>query len=376
MLKIVSIVGARPNFIKIAPILRELGKRFKGDGSSKKIESLLIHTGQHFDFDMSDLFFRELQIKKPDIYLGVGSGTHAVQTGKVMIALEKALQKLKPDLVIVAGDVNSTLAAALVASKLHIPLAHVEAGLRSFDKSMPEEVNRKITDSLSDYLFSPSADANLNLKKEGIPESKIFFVGNVMIDSLKLLLPKAKKLEAYKKYGLNKKGYCLLTLHRPSNVDNKILLGTIINSLIKISGTIPIIFPVHPRTRKALSPFPRWTSGESYAFIPTQPLGYLENLSLMMNSKFVITDSGGIQEETTVLKIPCLTLRKNTERPVTVSMGTNTVIGTDMSKLFNCVNQIMKGKYKNGKTPKLWDGHTAKRIVNIIKQHLDVETGL
>jgi UDP-N-acetylglucosamine 2-epimerase (non-hydrolysing) len=363
-IKIVNIVGARPNFIKIAPIINELNK-------VKKFSHILIHTGQHFDYEMSSLFFKQLKIKQPEIYLGIGSGSQAVQTAKIMIALEKVLIELKPDLVNVVGDVNSTLGAAIVSSKLGIPLAHIEAGLRSRDMRMPEEINRLVTDRLADFLFTTSADADVNLIAEGVPKKKIFLTGNVMIDTLLALKPVADKLSAYKVYGLKKKNYVLVTLHRPSNVESKTNLKLILSSLEKISRTIPIIFPVHPRTFKKIKLFGLTAFLSKPNFIITKPLGYLENLSLLSNSKFVITDSGGIQEETTALKIPCLTLRENTERPVTVTEGSNTVIGLDMKFLFRCVDKIMNNKYKKSSIPKYWDGKAAYRIVRKLSQILN-----
>lgn len=363
-IKIVNIVGARPNFIKIAPIINELNK-------VKKFSHILIHTGQHFDYEMSSLFFKQLQIKQPEIYLGIGGGTQAIQTAKIMMGLEKVLMKMKPDLVNVVGDVNSTLAAAIVTSKLGIPLAHIEAGLRSRDMRMPEEINRLVTDRLADFLFTTSADANVNLLAEGVPKKKIFLTGNVMIDTLKALKPVADSLKAYTQYGLDKKNYVLVTLHRPSNVESKTNLKLILSSLERISRQIPIIFPVHPRTYKKIRIFDLGGHVSKPNFIVTKPLGYLENLSLLSNSKFVITDSGGIQEETTALMIPCLTLRENTERPITVSVGSNTVIGLDMGFLFKCVDKIMNGRYKKSKIPKYWDGKAAYRIVKKLSEILN-----
>ena len=360
-IKIVNIVGARPNFMKIAPVMREMKKILK-------FEPILIHTGQHYDREMSDIFFNELGLPIPDMYLGVGSGTHAEQTAKIMIELEKKFAEIKPDLVVVVGDVNSTIAATLVAVKLNIKVAHIEAGLRSFDRTMPEEINRIVTDALSEYLFTTCKDANKNLIKEGISRNKIFFVGNVMIDTLLLLEKKALKLEMLKKYQLQREKYALLTLHRPSNVDNLYSFKNILKALNKISKFLPVIFPVHPRTKKQIEVFKldRFISCSNIKLI--NPIGYLEFLNLMINSKFVLTDSGGIQEETTVLNIPCITLRKNTERPITVVQGTNTVVGDDQDKILKEVNKILSGKYKKGKIPQYWDGKAAKRIVRIIKR--------
>ena len=363
-LLITNIAGARPNFIKIAPIISEMKKH-------SAIRSSLIHTGQHHDFVLSELFFRELSIKEPNVYLGVGSSSHAVQTGKIMMGLEKVFLKSKPHLVLVVGDVNSTLAASLTCAKMEIPVAHVEAGLRSRDPLMPEETNRVVTDRLSEYLFTTSEDANVNLEKEGIEKRKIFFTGNVMIDTLMKLKPKAEKLNAQlASYGIKKGGYTLLTLHRPSNVDDKVTLLRIIKALNKIAKHLPVVFPIHPRTQKRIEQFNLKRYFETSKIILTKPLGYLENLNLMLNSKFVLTDSGGIQEETTVLKIPCLTLRENTERPVTATVGSNTVVGTNTEKILNEFDKIMSNKYKKGSVPKYWDGKASARIVKILESKL------
>ena len=361
---ITSIVGARPNFIKIAPIISEMKKH-------PSIKSRLIHTGQHHDYVLSELFFKELSIREPDIYLGTGSSSHAVQTGNIMTALEKVFTKSKPDLVLVVGDVNSTLAAVLTCSKMGIPTAHIEAGLRSRDPLMPEEVNRVITDRLSEYLFTTSIDANVNLVKEGIEKNKIFFTGNVMIDTLLKLLPRAKKYDAQlARFGVKKEAYVLLTLHRPSNVDNKETFLRIIRALDEISKHLPIIFPIHPRTEKNIELFGLKRYFKSANIKLIKPIGYLKNLNLMLNSKFVLTDSGGIQEETTVLKKPCLTLRENTERPVTETIGSNTIVGTNTKKILKEFDKIMSGKYKKGKIPKYWDGRSSERIVKILKSKL------
>jgi UDP-N-acetylglucosamine 2-epimerase (non-hydrolysing) len=361
---ITSIVGARPNFIKIAPLISEMKKH-------SLISSRLIHTGQHHDYILSELFFKELSIKEPDVYLGAGSSSHAVQTGTIMAGLEKEFMKSKPDLVLVVGDVNSTLAASLTCAKIGIPVAHIEAGLRSRDPLMPEEVNRIVTDRLSEYLFTTSADANINLEKEGMEKSKIFFTGNVMIDTLLRLKPKAKKLDAQLyTYGIEKNKYALLTLHRPSNVDNKETFLRIITALNSIAEHLPVIFPIHPRTEKRIEQFKLKRYFETSNIKLTKPIGYLENLNLMLNSKFVLTDSGGIQEETTVLKIPCLTLRESTERPVTAEIGSNTVVGSNTKRILKAFDKIMSGKYKKGKVPKYWDGKASQRIVRILESKL------
>jgi UDP-N-acetylglucosamine 2-epimerase (non-hydrolysing) len=327
---------------------------------------------------MSETFFQDLELSLPDIYLGVGSGTHAEQTARVMMAFEEVCFKEKPDVVIVVGDVNSTLACALVAAKLCIPVAHVEAGLRSYDRTMPEEINRILTDSISDYLFTTCEDANKNLKKEGIPEEEIHFVGNVMIDTLLKFKNRAK---AEAKIKVDKKDYALLTLHRPSNVDDQDTFKNIIEALQEISMNIPIIFPVHPRTRKQIQSFSfekyfnfiELDSKNSLNFANSinllKPLPYLEFLNLMANAKLVYTDSGGIQEETTILGIPCLTLRENTERPVTIKEGTNTIVGSNRHKILEESHKILIGKGKKGRIPRLWDGKAAERIVNILLGH-------
>jgi UDP-N-acetylglucosamine 2-epimerase (non-hydrolysing) len=364
MKKIFSIVGARPNFIKIAPVIKELDKvRF--------FHNTLIHTGQHYDAEMSDLFFRELGIRQPDKYLGIGSGSHAQQTGRIMMELEKNFLKAKPDLVLVVGDVNSTLAASIAASKLCIPVAHVEAGLRSFDRTMPEEINRIVTDRLSDFLFTTSRDADQNLLNEGIARNKIHFVGNVMIDTLELLKKEASQHDDVpKKFGLKKRGYGYITLHRPSNVDDRKKLAGILRTISEMSKELPFIFPAHPRTTKRIDEFGLRKILKNSRLKIIQPLGYLESLNLIMNAKLVITDSGGIQEETTVLKIPCLTVRENTERPITVTKGTNTVVGTDPGKILAAFGKVMRGKYKRGMRPPLWDGKAARRIARVLADAL------
>ena len=362
--KIINIVGARPNFMKIAPIHRAME-------ASKKFEPILLHTGQHYDRKMSKIFFNDLGLPKPQIYLGVGSGSHAEQTAHIMVGIEKIILKLKPDLVLVVGDVNSTLAASLVAAKLHIPIAHVEAGLRSFDRAMPEEINRIVTDSLAQFLFVTEESGRKNLIAEGIPIEKIHLVGNVMIDSLRQHQKRSKQSDILTKLKLDHQPYSLLTLHRPSNVDNPENFIRLLNAFEKIEKRIPIIFPIHPRTKKMIDQF-RLT-GKVRAmknFKLIDPLGYLDFLHLMENATFLLTDSGGIQEETTVLGIPCLTLRKNTERPVTINMGTNALVGMDTDKIVRESYQILSGKFKQGKTPPLWDGKASERIIKILEENL------
>jgi len=355
-MRIISIVGARPNFMKVAPLIRAM-KEYNS------LKSILVHTGQHYDHEMSQIFFQDLELPQPDIHLGVGSGTHAEQTGKVMIEAEKVMADENPDLVIVVGDVNSTLAAALVAVKLHIPVAHVEAGLRSFDRTMPEEINRLLTDAISDYLFTPSPDANRNLRKEGISKEKIFCVGDVMIDSLLYNKEKAMQSPVLSEFWLSSKDYALLTLHRPSNVDSRENLAQIISAIEQVSQRISVVFPVHPRTRLRLEEF-GIPIQVSVLLLP--PLGYLDFLNLEMNAKFVMTDSGGIQEEATALNIPCLTLRNTTERPITVTEGTNTLVGNNATKIVGEAFNILDGNPKQGKCPNLWDGKTAERIVAVL----------
>ena len=352
---ILHIVGARPNFIKAAPVLRAL--------SAYPIRQTLVHTGQHFDAGMSDVFFDELDLPRPDVNLGVGSGSHAVQTGRIMEHLEPVLLEGKPDRVLVYGDINSTLAVALVCAKLNIPLAHVEAGLRSGDRTMPEEINRIITDQLADLLFTPSADADVNLRREGIPAGRIRRVGNVMIDTLVRLLPRAMERWSHLQKKFSLENYALVTLHRPSNVDDPTSLDGLLTALGRVGNDLQLIFPVHPRTRKRLV-------ADALVIPPRvhllEPQGYLDFLALQCHAAMVITDSGGIQEETTYLGIPCLTLRETTERPVTVSIGTNQLIGHDMDKLQREVERILAGKGKRGRRPPLWDGHAAERIAAIL----------
>ena len=366
--------------MKIAPLIDSI-ERHNASSNADSIEPILVHTGQHYDYRMSQIFFQELELPEPDFYLGVGSGTHAEQTGRVMIEFEKVLLKEKPDLVMVVGDVNSTLAGALAAAKLHIPVAHVEAGLRSYDRSMPEETNRLLTDAISDYLFTPSADADENLKKEGIAEKKIFLVGNVMVDSLLGNRERAMGSDILPRLGLEKESYAVLTLHRPENVDHRDSLARIAAALAAISRRISIVFPCHPRTRETIAHF---GLGEFFHSVESgtsanldgnavhliAPLGYLDFLQLMMNSRFVMTDSGGIQEETTALNIPCITLRNNTERPITVAEGTNVVVGTRRARILAESLRVLSGKHKKGKVPPLWDGKAAERIVRVLRRNL------
>ncbi len=363
-MKIVNVVGARPNFMKIAPIM-DAYKAFND------IETLLVHTGQHYDEKMSRLFFNELGIPEPDIYLEVGSASHAVQTAEIMKAFEPVVLDHKPDAVLVVGDVNSTIACGLVAVKLDVKLAHVEAGLRSFDRSMPEEINRVLTDSISELLFCTEQSGVDNLIHEGIPEDKIFLVGNVMIDTLQKNLEKAQRSDILDHLRLNNTDFAVLTLHRPSNVDDPSTFNRIVDALKIIQKNIPIVFPIHPRTHKNLS-----NNGlvERINELPNlqviEPLGYLDFLKLMSSARIVLTDSGGIQEETTILKVPCLTLRENTERPITLEIGSNQIVGTDPDKIIEGFEQAMAGPSRNLEIPPLWDGRAAERIVRILKDKL------
>ena len=362
-LKIVNVVGGRPNFVKIAPILEAMA-------GVPVITALLVHTGQHYDYEMSWIFFEDLKIPEPDFFLGVGSGTHAQQTARVMVEFEKVLDQERPDLVVVVGDVNSTLACALVAAKLLVPVAHVEAGLRSFDRTMPEEINRTLTDHLSDYLFTTSEDANENLLREGISADKIHLAGNVMIDTLRKYEPLARARKTAEALGLEPRGFAVLTLHRPSNVDDPKTFALILDSLEEILPRLPIVFPVHPRSRRRISEFGFDARIEGLRNLRLcAPLGYLAFLCLMMESRFVMTDSGGIQEETTALGIPCLTLRENTERPITVHVGTNVIVGTNRDRIVTEALGLLNGAGKQGNMPPLWDGQAAGRIVEVLRHH-------
>ncbi len=360
-LRIINVVGARPNFIKIAPIVWEIEKR------SKEIEYMIVHTGQHYDHEMSQTFFDELHIPPPHINLNAGSDTHAKQVAKIMIKLEDVLLNYKPDLVLVVGDVNSTLAGALVAAKLGIKIAHVEAGLRSFNKKMPEEINRKLTDAISDLLFTTEESANINLKKEGIPPEMIFFVGNVMIDTLKSFLKKLDNSLPFSE--LKIKDYGVVTLHRPCNVNFPEVLSDLLDTFIEISKKIRLVIPLHPRTLNNIRKFgliDKINILKQKGAIVSTPLSYTQMIRLVKNSRFVITDSGGLQEETTYLGIPCITIRKVTERPSTVEIGTNVIVGKDKKLIFQYLEDIFENRFKKGSIPPLWDGNTAKRILDVI----------
>lgn len=354
---VTAIVGARPNYMKVAPIWRQLEKR-------SQVQKRLVHTGQHYDENMSKVFFDDLKLPKPDLYLGVGSGPHGEQTAKVMIELERALLAEKPDLLIVVGDVNSTMAGALVASKLDVPIAHVEAGLRSFDRAMPEEINRMVTDILADLLFTTERGAEKNLLAEGVDPEKIHFVGNVMIDSLFYYRPMADRSDILDRLKLEAGGYGLVTLHRPSNVDDGATLGRILGALSDLGADCPLVFPIHPRTQKVINDNRLDMLPSRLRTIP--PTGYLDFVKLMMSAKLVLTDSGGIQEETTVLGIPCLTIRENTERPITIEVGTNRLVGNDAARMLEEGRKILSAKPSPGSAPELWDGKASERIVKII----------
>ena len=378
-----SVVGARPNYMKIAPIHRAISEHNSPE-SNPRIEHLIVHTGQHYDASMSTLFFEELDLPRPHINLGVGSASHAKQTAMIIERFEPVLLKEQPDVLLIVGDVNSTIACTLVASKIQYNraiaryrpiIAHVEAGLRSFDRSMPEEINRILTDALSDLLFVTEEAAMKNLSREGISNEKIYFVGNVMIDSLIRCREKARRLNTLAFLGLKdgKKqvNYGVITLHRPSNVDTPTTLSQLLDCLMIIASRIPVVFPLHPRTKSNLDRFGLYSVlSEAKNVILTDPLGYLDFMNLVCNATLVLTDSGGIQEETTFLQIPCITIRNNTERPVTVTMGTNYLVGTDQHKIIETVFSILNGKGKRGMVPPLWDGNASTRIVEALLKYL------
>ncbi|MDD5173162.1 MAG: UDP-N-acetylglucosamine 2-epimerase (non-hydrolyzing) [Patescibacteria group bacterium] len=385
--KFIIVAAARPNFMKISPLIAEIKRvnkisRHLLKKSSRRLTKnrpitqltkypityKLVHTGQHYDYQMSGSFFKELNIPKPDYNLGVKAGLHGEQTGKTMIEFEKVCLKEKPDLVIVVGDVNATLACALTAAKLHIKVAHIEAGLRSKDMSMPEEINRILTDHVSDYLFITEYEANKNLIKEGINKKKIFFVGDIMVDSLKNQKSKIKnkKHKLLKQFDLKPKQYAFLTMHRPSNVDDKKILTSLLETFNIISQKLPIIFPIHPRTKNRIKEFGLNNKLKNKNIVLTSPLSYLETVCLMINACLLITDSGGIQQETTSLSVPCLTIRENTERPITITQGTNVLCGHNRRKILKETDKILSGKQKKSKIPKYWDGKSAKRIIKAL----------
>ncbi len=380
-MKILLVAGARPNFMKIAPLVHELNARRRKGWWKRKLRAKsyelswkIVHTGQHYDYEMSKVFFDELDIQEPDYFLGAGSGTHAEQTAKIMTVFEMVCVQEKPDVVVVVGDVNSTLACSVTAKKLNIKVAHVEAGLRSFDMTMPEEINRIVTDSISDYLFISEKSGIRNLKREGKSKKQMYFVGNIMIDTLFYGLKKInsakRKTQSARHYA--KKAmpladeYAIVTLHRPSNVDDKEKLEDILLALRKISEDMDIYFPIHPRTEKNINSFKLNKLVENSGIIMTPPMSYLEFLNLWKDASLVLTDSGGIQEETTVLGIPCFTIRENTERPITIKQGTNILVGTTGKGILKAYKKFKKGKRKKGKKTKFWDGKTAERIINIL----------
>ena len=361
MKTIVHLVGARPNYMKIAPLMEAL----KG---APGIRQVLVNTGQHYDEAMSKAFLRELELPAPDRNLEVGSASHAVQTAKVMIGFEEVCLAEKPDLVVVAGDVNSTMAASLVAAKLMIPIAHLEAGLRSFDPAMPEEINRIVTDRLADLLLTPSADGDENLLKEGVPASKIHLVGNIMIDTLMRHLPKATLARIQDRVPVKGKAYGVLTLHRPSNVDDPAILRRILEAIAYVAKKMPVVFPVHPRTRGRLASF--GVEDLLTNVILTEPMGYIDFLSLTSHARIILSDSGGLQEESTALGIPCLTLRENTERPVTITHGTNRLVGTQTAAIIAGFDEAMAQEHEPQRRPPLWDGHTAERTAAVLLKFL------
>ncbi len=360
-IKIMLVAGARPNFIKIAPLLKALKQ-------APHVETILVHTGQHYDFQMSDVFFKDLAIPKPDVYLNVGSGTHAVQTGRILSAFENVLTKHRPDWVVVVGDVNSSMACALAAVKLQIKIAHVEAGLRSFDRGMPEEINRVVTDRLSDFLFVSEDSGLRNLKREGVARGKVFHVGNVMIDSLVSSLGAIRGSDILKRLGLAGKAYGVVTLHRPNNVDDAASLRETWRILRAVAQKTLIVFPVHPRTRARIDAHGlRGDFRKLKNLKMTDPLGYTDFLRLVQGARFVLTDSGGIQEETTFLQVPCLTMRVNTERPATIETGSNVLVGNDIGLILSGVRRALSGRWKKTGVPRLWDGKAAIRIAKVLK---------
>lgn len=361
MIKVDLVAAARPNFMKVAPLYHAL--RAESGWSSVRI----VHTGQHYDANMSDAFFRDLRLDEPGVHLGVGSGTHAEQTGGVMIAYEKECMRARPDWVVVVGDVNSTIACTLAAKKLGIAVAHLEAGLRSRDWTMPEEINRIATDAIADLLWTPSPDADENLLREGIASERISLVGNIMIDSLEMMRPAIEAHKYYERLGLASGQYGVVTLHRPSNVDDPANLRPVVEALISAAQRLPVVFPIHPRTRQRLEAFGFMEKlTKARGIVLTEPLGYADFMSLVFGCRYVLTDSGGIQEETTYLGIPCITLRDNTERPVTVTVGTNEL--AKAVQVDGLLAKILSGAWKVGKIPSLWDGKTASRVVATLKK--------
>lgn len=367
-LHLACVVGARPNFMKMAPLLRAL-EPYKG------VHAVLIHTGQHYDENLSDVFFQELGMRRPDVSLEVGSGKHGVQTARVLERFEAVLEQGAPDgqrydRVVVVGDVNSTMAAALAAVKLGIPVAHVEAGLRSFDRSMPEEINRLVTDAVSDLLLVSEPAGVENLRREGHAPTEIHLTGNVMIDTLRWLLPQAQSRDTLERLHLQPGQYGVVTLHRPSNVDDPRTLAGLLEVLAEVAGELPMVFPIHPRTQQRIERFGLAEKLQTPGIIQLPPVGYLDFLAMTSQARVIVTDSGGLQEESTALGIPCLTTRPNTERPITVEEGTSTLVGSDMEKLRRLLRTVLQGTYKQGRCPALWDGHAAQRIAAVLAQGL------
>jgi UDP-N-acetylglucosamine 2-epimerase (non-hydrolysing) len=356
-LKILAVVGARPNFMKAAPLIWEAQRR-------GGIDVCLVHTGQHYDAKMSQLFFDELRLPRPDVNLEVGSGSHAAQTAEVMKRFEPVVLRERPDLVLVVGDVNSTIACALVAAKLLVPVAHVEAGLRSFDRTMPEEINRILTDAISDWLFVTEPSGIENLRREGVPDDRVFLVGNVMMDTLVASRPRIAASPVLQRLGVEPERYAVLTLHRPANVDEPQTLRRLMGAIERLQREVPFIFPVHPRTRDTIGAYRR--GGALPNLIFTEPLGYLDFMKLLSHARLVLTDSGGVQEETTFLGVPCLTMRENTERPVTVTEGTNRLVGLDPDRIIGEGLQALTAGTRGGRVPHLWDGHAAGRILDVL----------
>jgi UDP-N-acetylglucosamine 2-epimerase (non-hydrolysing) len=359
-MRVAVVAGARPNFMKVAPLHRAMQ-------DAGGLTPVFVHTGQHYDWEMSEVFVRDLGLPQPDFELGVGSGSHAEQTAQVMVRLEPYLLDNTPDVVVVVGDVNSTVAAALTAAKLEIPVAHVEAGLRSFDRTMPEEINRVLTDVLSELLFAPSPDAVENLAREGIPDSKVHLVGNVMIDSLDALLPRAQESDVLERLDLGPDSYLVVTLHRPSNVDAPVTLSRVSEILAVAASLMPTVLVAHPRTQERLRKTGEWNRLEERRVRIIEPLGYIDFLALLSTAAAVLTDSGGVQEETTVLGISCLTMRDTTERPITVTEGTNQIVGLDVERIRKAVERIAAGERTQAHRPELWDGRSAERIVSVLK---------
>jgi UDP-N-acetylglucosamine 2-epimerase (non-hydrolysing) len=357
-MKVLAVAGARPNFMKVAPLMWELQRR-------PAVAPYLVHTSQHYDERMSRLFFRELQIPQPDVDLGIGSGSHAVQTAEIMKRFEPVVLEQRPDVVLVVGDVNSTLACALTAVKLGIPVAHVEAGLRSFDRTMPEEINRILTDAISQWLFVTERSGAENLRREGVPDERVHFVGNVMIDTLLACRERAESSRILDELQVADRAYVVLTLHRPSNVDDPVVFQRLMQALARATDGLPVVFPVHPRTRQALAAV---ALEDTARFRLVPPLGYLDFLQLLARARLVLTDSGGVQEETTVLGVPCLTMRNNTERPVTCEQGTNRLVGSDPERILAATSHALKNPFPAHTIPELWDGQAARRIVDVLTQ--------